>query len=269
MMLFIGGLIRELHKWSSIPYTPMLLMIGITIGVVSSAIAKSAYHESIEHLVGIDPHTMLQIFIPGLVFESAFNSDGWVLNRSKWQVLMLAGPGVAITMFLIAIILKYVLWYNDSLTWSQSLVIGSILATTDPVAVVALLKELGTSVKFNTLLEGESLVNDGTAFVFFLVCLDVVRTGQFSFKDGLAQFLQLTFGGPAIGLIFGILSVLWLRYIIKDVVLGVAITFFTVYLCFFLCESVLHVSGILAIVILGLFLGTHGKIRMSENTEHS
>lgn len=59
--------------------------------------------------------------------------------------------------------------------------IGSIISTTDPVAVVALLKELGTSIRFNTLLEGESMLNDGTAMVFFLVCMDVVKNGSFEF----------------------------------------------------------------------------------------
>jgi len=76
--------------------------------------------------------------LPALIFESAFNADGFILNRSKWQILMMAGPGVLVTSGLISLILRFVLDYKDTLDWQQSLVIGSIIATTDPVAVVAL-----------------------------------------------------------------------------------------------------------------------------------
>ena len=81
----------------------------------------------------------------------------------------MAFPLVALQVVLCAIILLYILRYNSSLGWPECLVIGSILSATDPVAVVALLKELGTPINFNILLEGESLLNDGTGTVFFAV----------------------------------------------------------------------------------------------------
>ena len=112
-------------------------------------------------------------------------------------------------------------------------------------------------------------MNDGTAFVLFLVCLDIVKSGEFKIGDAIVQFVQLSFGGPGIGLVFGIFAVLWIRVIVRDTVLGVMITFFAVYLCFFVAESVLHVSGILALVVLGFFLGTYGKVRMGEDMIHA
>jgi len=245
----------------------MILVIGAIFGSIADY--DNSVSQTVNYVVGLDPHAMLQVFLPALIFESAFNSNGFILNRSKWQILMMAGPGVLVTAGLIAIVILYVLGYSDDLDWPQALVIGSILATTDPVAVVALLKELGTSVKFNTLLEGESLLNDGTAFVFFLVCLDIVKTGEFNIGKAVIQFMRLTFGGPALGVAIAFLVALWLRHIVKDTVLGVVITFFGVYVCFFLSESVLHVSGILALVALGFYLGTYGKVNMTENMEHA
>jgi NhaP-type Na+/H+ or K+/H+ antiporter len=91
--------------------------------------------------------------------------------------LILAGPGVVMTALALAWFLKSVLGYVE-LGFAEALVIGSVIATTDPVAVVALLKELGASTRFRTMIEGESLLNDGTAFVFFLICMDVVKSGS-------------------------------------------------------------------------------------------
>ncbi len=93
--------------------------------------------------------------------------------------MLLAFPGVALLSFLIALVMLYILRYNGELDFSTTLTIGSILAATDPVAVVAILKELGTPIKFNMLLEGESLLNDGTATVFFWVFIDFIEMGYF------------------------------------------------------------------------------------------
>lgn len=87
----------------------------------------------------------------------------------------------------IAIILKYILSYDFE--WGEALTIGAIIGATDPVAVVALLKELGTSIKFNILLEGESLLNDGTATVFFWVFFDMIEVGKFEFGNFLERFI--------------------------------------------------------------------------------
>ena len=99
----------------------------------------------------------------------------------------------------IATIMLYVLDYSQ-FDWGEALTIGAIIAATDPVAVVALLKELGTSVKFNILLEGESLLNDGTATVFFWVFMDMVEKDKFDVGNFFEMFFRLSFGGPLLGL---------------------------------------------------------------------
>ena len=101
--------------------------------------------------------------------------------------------------------MRYILDYQDRLQWDQALTIGAIIAATDPVAVVALLKELGTSIKFNILLEGESLLNDGTATVFFWVFFDSVRD-ELTVAKLFERFFRLSFGGIFLGLFFGIIS---------------------------------------------------------------
>jgi NhaP-type Na+/H+ or K+/H+ antiporter len=92
------------------------------------------------------------------------------------NILILAGPGVLYGAILIAIIFKVFLGYTDEdMSWPGAIMAGSVLSATDPVAVVALLKELGASAKFGTLIEGESLLNDGTAMVFYQVFLGITK----------------------------------------------------------------------------------------------
>ena len=90
--------------------------------------------------------------------------------------MILAGPGVLIGTAFIAICFKVILGYtDDEMSWFNALTLGCILSATDPVAVVALLKELGASARFNTLVEGESLMNDGSAMVFFTLFLGLSK----------------------------------------------------------------------------------------------
>ena len=183
--------------------------------------------------------------------------------------MILAFPGVALTCLFIAIILKYILQY-DYLDWGETLTIGAILAATDPVAVVALLKELGTPLKFNILLEGESLLNDGTATVFFFVFFNMVEVGSFKVGNFFEKFFRLSFGGPALGLLIGVLAYPILKRMMNGHAIFVFGTIFLSYLTFYICESEffkIHVSGILALVCQGVYLSYKLKGRIVGNLE--
>lgn len=169
----ISCILKEIKKKTNIPFTPMILILGLVVGYFREYLWY--FGDSTEYIDIIDGHSLLLIFIPGLVFEGAYNSDPYVFNKSKWQVIILAGPGVLMCTFLVALSFTNVLSYN--LTYKEALVIGSIISTTDPVAVVALLKEIGAPIRFKTIIEGDSLLNDGSAYVFFLVCMDILVSG--------------------------------------------------------------------------------------------
>ena len=128
--------------------------------------------EPVEIFSNTQPHSILLLFLPPLVFESSFNADWHIFKRELYQILLLAIPGVLIGAVFSAITFKYILVHDC--TTSEALLFGSILSATDPVAVVALLKELGVSKRFSTLIEGESLFNDGTAMVLFVVMLVII-----------------------------------------------------------------------------------------------
>lgn len=89
--------------------------------------------------------------------------------------------------------------YYDEFSWSACFTFAAIISATDPVAVVALLKELGTSKKFNTLLEGESLLNDGTAAVFYMMFANIYKGLSSGPISVIWNFIWLAFGGVAVG----------------------------------------------------------------------
>jgi NhaP-type Na+/H+ or K+/H+ antiporter len=148
--------------------------------------------------------------------------------------------------------------------------LGAIIAATDPVAVVSLLKDLGASKKLATMIEGESLFNDGTAMVLFLIMLELVDGEDLTFGAMLVKFIRLSLGGPLLGVIFGILVELILHRIHNNYVLEVNLTIVAAYLCWYVAENTdLHVSGILAIVFLGIWMSHFGKTGISVHSEHA
>jgi len=189
-MLFIGLFTRNILGKIPIPYTGMLLLFGLMLGFIHADQVPSErnkegeiigeWAKDYEHLglgiqawSNISPEVLLLVHLPALIFASGFSMDFHIFRRNFWQILILAGPGVGIGTVITAFVAKYVFPYGWC--WPKALMFGAMLSATDPVAVVALLKEVGASETLGTVIEGESLLNDGTAFVFFLVFRDLIR----------------------------------------------------------------------------------------------
>jgi len=175
--------------------------------------------------------------------------------------LILAGPVLLGCTFLTAITIKYILQY-EVFTWPAAIMFGAIVSATDPVAVVAMLKELGASKKISTIIEGESLLNDGTAMVIFLVVYEFFLGESLSAGEIIGKFCQLSIGGPAFGIVCGFFLSNWMKRIHHDAILEVNITIFGSYLVFYMSMfTILDVSGILALVALGFYMNQKGKNR--------
>ncbi len=246
----------------------MLLLMGMLIGYFSENLWKLG--DSMEYVAGLSGHTLLFVFIPPLIFESSYSIDVFTFTQSMWQIMLLALPGVAMLCVLIAVIIRYILQYDFD--WGEALTIGAILAATDPVAVVALLKELGTSVKFNILLEGESLLNDGTATVFFWVFMDMVEVGSFEIGNFFERLFRLSVGGPAVGLLCALIFYHIMKSFLNHTFYFVIFTVLCAYTTFYICESAfleIKVSGILALVVLGIYLSAKLKGRVVGTLEES
>ena len=258
LSLLIGVIFRRICQKIKFPYTPMILIFGLVWGLIIDYLGLLG--DSAQEWSYIDPHAILIIFIPALIYESALGTDFHMFRREIVSILLLAVPGVLISTIITAVALLYVLQYVDMFSWAEAAVLGAILSATDPVAVVALLKELGASKRLSTLVEGESLINDGTAMVVFEVFLSLAHGEDFEPGHVIGLFFRMSFGGLLLGLGFAIIMSQWIIRVHHDVVTHVALTFIFVYLLFWTAEgSGIKVSGILALVAFGLFMSAWGK----------
>ncbi|XP_073147912.1 sodium/hydrogen exchanger 7 isoform X3 [Henckelia pumila] len=159
--LVLGIASRHALRGTRVPYTVALLVVGIGLGALEYGTDRGLgkIGKGIRIWANINPDLLLAVFLPALLFESSFLMEVHQIKRCVIQMLLLAGPGVLISTFCVGSALKLAFPYNWS--WKTSLLLGGLLSATDPVAVVALLKELGASKKLNTIIEGESLMNDG------------------------------------------------------------------------------------------------------------
>ncbi len=272
--LIIGAATRHFLRNIPLPFTVMLLLIGIILGIgtrVDYFEGFDSINKAISWAGNIDPHLILFVFLPTLIFEAAFAMDVHTFKKIFVNAFLLAVPGISIALFLTAglVILtnKFGLGFNGW-EWPIALMFGSVISATDPVAVVALLKELGASKKLGTLIEGESLLNDGTAIVIFMVFFIGLTQPEAESAPMVVEFVKVALGGTLLGLIIGGVTIAWVKKVFNDVLVEMTVIVAAAYLTFFVAEHFLHVSGVLGLVALGLTMAGVGRTRISPEVEH-
>ena len=241
----------------AIPYTVALVFTGLVLGVLH---AFEAPH--------LTKSLLFNVFLPGLLFEAAFHIEFKQFWRNRITINSLALPGVVGAIALTALILTPVantLHFVQDFTWEIALVFGAIISATDPVAVVAIFRNLGTPTRLSVLLEGESLLNDGTAIVFFMLSVALV-TGRVVTAGGLAlDFIKIVGIGAIIGVGFG-LAVSQVLKQVDDAMIEITLTTIAAYGSFLAAEH-FHYSGVIATVSAGMLCGNYGaRIGMSAST---
>ncbi|XP_050117869.1 sodium/hydrogen exchanger 8-like isoform X2 [Malus sylvestris] len=269
LCLVLGIACRHLLLGTRVPYTVALLILGIGLG----SIEYGTHHQmgrigaGIRIWANIDPDLLLAVFLPALLFESSFSMEVHQIKRCMVQMMILAGPGVLISTFVLGSALKLTFPYDWS--WKTSLLLGGLLSATDPVAVVALLKELGASKKLSTIIEGESLMNDGTAIVVYQLFYQMVLGKSYDWAAIIKFLSQVTFGAVGIGLAFGIVSVLWLGFIFNDTVIEITLTLAVSYVAYFTAQEGADVSGVLTVMTLGMFYAGVARTAFKGESQQS
>ena len=249
-MLFIAAIVGLVAQRFGIPYTIGLVVVGFGL----------AFLPQIQPL-NISPEVILALLVPPLVFEAAFLLNFNDLRRDLRLVLTLAVPGVILTTFLVGGMVSF----GANIALPYALVFGALIAATDPVAVVALFRSLGAPKRLQVLLEGESLLNDGTAIVLFSLMVGIALTGQVNVGQSVVEFLIISGGGIAVGVAAGIL-VTQLIGRVDNALVETSLTTVLAYGSYLIAEYVFGVSGILAVVAAGLATGEIGPRGMSPTT---
>ncbi|PKN85086.1 MAG: Na+/H+ antiporter [Chloroflexi bacterium HGW-Chloroflexi-8] len=247
-LLLIASLVAIVVRRLHIPYTVALVVVGLALTTQSPVKFE------------LTPGLILALFVPPLVFEAAFHLNFNELKHNLTSILTLAVPGVILTTLIIGSMLSI----TTTLSLFSALVFGSLIAATDPVAVVALFRLLGIPKRLSVLVEGESLLNDGTALVLFNIMLAVAITGQFNLIQSFVDFVKVAVGGIAVGMLLGwVISRLIAR--IDDYLIEITLTTVLAYGSYLLADQ-LRLSGVLAVVAAGLVAGSLGPQGMSPTT---
>lgn len=241
-----------------IPYTVALVLVGLLLGTL----------QLIE-----PPHLtkdlLFSLFLPGLLFEAAFNLDAREFQRNGIAISALAVPGVVAAIGLTALIVTPVLnglALDRGFTWEYGLLFGALIAATDPIAVVGLFKRLDAPLRLTTLVEGESLLNDGTSIVLLTLLLGIVAGGATSAAGLVVRFILIVGGGALVGAAIGAAASQITRRI-DEPMIEITLTTIAAYGSFVVGEQ-LGYSGVIATVVAGMICGNYGRrVGMSPSTQ--
>jgi NhaP-type Na+/H+ or K+/H+ antiporter len=241
----------------NIPYTVIVFILGIILGLFVKFTDSNVLGDSINLWSNIQPELLLFVFLPPLLFGDAMNINIHHLKSTFWSSALLAGPGALIGIFLLAACVKVMLPYDW--TWELCYTFGAILCATDPVAVVALLKDVGAAPRLTILVVQESLYNDGSALVLFNLFLDNLRIHKefnYTISTAIIYLIRVIFISPSIGIAVALGILLGLRFANRrlntdDVTIQVVLTICCAYLSFFIAEYLVKVSGVLSCCFAG------------------
>jgi CPA1 family monovalent cation:H+ antiporter len=220
-----------------IPLTILLVFIGMVIAAGSEHIPVLGTLADLK----LTPELVLFVFIPTLIFESAFNLDARQVSRNIWPILTLAIPGLLGSTLIIGLIINLFTDFGIMV----ALLLGAILSATDPVAVISIFKQLGVPERLTVLVEGESLFNDATSLVLATLLLGILVSGEFSaavLVSGFGNFLVVFVGGVLVGSLLALIVGYSLGSIESDADIEITLTTILAYFSFISGCAALHVK---------------------------
>jgi len=260
-LLFLASLVAILVRRLRMPYTVTLVVVGLGSALLLGGGKETIFFSADALQALLLPEVIMALLVPPLIFEAASHINFRDLFRELPLVLVFAIPGMVLTMLMVG----GIVFWGTPLTIEMALVFGALIAATDPVAVVALFRSMGVPKRLTVLLEGESLLNDGTAIVVYNLMLAVViGSSELTAKSILLDFITVAGGG----LLIGVLLSTFISRIIRQVddhLIEITLTLVAAYGSYLIAES-FHTSGVLAVVAAGLVTGNIGPRDMTPTT---
>ncbi|MCE9668010.1 Na+/H+ antiporter [Myxococcus stipitatus] len=232
-------------RYFKIPYTVALVVAGLSLGAVH---AFEPPH--------LTKELLFALILPGLLFEAAFHVEFRKFWKNKLAIHSMAIPGVAASAGLTALILSPLVERMNVVEGFgviPALVFASVIVSTDPIAVVALFKSLGAPKRLMLLVEGESLLNDGTAVVLFTLVVGVAMGGHFTVGGAVFDFIKVAGMGALVGTAVGYAAARVIKRV-DDAMVEITCTVIAAYGSFVVAEH-FHYSGVIATVVAGMLCG--------------
>jgi CPA1 family monovalent cation:H+ antiporter len=251
-LVAIAALVALVARRIAVPYTVALVVFGLGAAIVAPRVGFAITEELV-----------LAVLLPGLIFEAAYQIDLGDLRRAFGGIALLAAPGVIISALIVAAVLNLA----TGLPFELGFVVGAMVSATDPAAVVSTFKRLRAPRRLGTLVEGESLFNDGTALVVFAIALRAVQS-EVGLDEALVTFGLTVVVSTVIG---GAIGYIGSRIIatVDDHLIELTVSLAVAYGAYLIAD-LFHESGIIATVVAGIVLGTYGRrIGMSARTQEA
>ena len=266
--LTVGAIFKSLFQRTRIPYTVGLFAIGLAAGIMNRMgvfHGMPQFSAALDSVANINPDLILYIFLPILIFDAAYELNLHIFKKTLTNATLLAAPGLIICMILTAGVLMAISFFvpgYEKWTWASALMFGALISATDPVAVVALLHELKTSKRFSTLVDAESLLNDGTGIVCFMLFYGITVWGRNDELTPILEFCQVVAGGAILGFIAARLVIWFITRVNSEEMIQNSVIILSAYLVFILAQLYLGISGVIALVAFGLTIAYVGKPRL-------
>jgi CPA1 family monovalent cation:H+ antiporter len=266
-LLVVVAFLPALGQRLRLPFTVLLAGLGCVLGIAVSLLGH--YGENVPDWLrellsvaggmSVTADMLLTIFLPVLLFETALNLDGRDLLDDLGPILTLALVAVILT----TVVGGFAIYGISGGSLAAGLLVAAIVATTDPVAVIAIFREVGAPRRLTGLVEGESLLNDAAAIVLFGTLLEIVAGGEAHGFGELGLEIGWEFlGGAAFGAILGRLAGLIVGRIDRGGPAETTLSVGLAYLAYTVSDLFLHVSGVVAVVLAGLVFGSVGRTRI-------
>jgi CPA1 family monovalent cation:H+ antiporter len=265
-----------ISKKLRVPYTVLLVIAGILL----VPIAEQPMFGFLSSF-NLTTDLLFFVFLPVLIFESAYNMKFKEAWENKITISALAVAGLIVSALIIAFAGTWMMkLIGVEVPFMAMLLFGTIISATDPVAVLALFKEFGAPKRLAMLFEGESLFNDASAFAIFIILLEVIKSGDTltgSLLPGLGTFFVMIIGGVAFGGLIGGLFSKILEKIKDNEKVEITLTMVVAHITFIFAEMIsahvlvgghqLHISSIIATVVASMVIGNYGRYKISPRVE--
>ena len=271
-LLTIASFLLPIANRINFPYTVLLAVVGSLLGIILLALGEGRQIGILGDFLNtfatldITSEVVFFVFLPALLFESALNINARHLMADIGPILLLAVVGLLISTLVVGLSV----WSVSGIGLVACLLVGAIVSATDPIAVIAIFKNLGAPKRLTILVEGESLFNDATAIVIFTIFAAILIGGEEpSALSAIGHFLVVFLGGILVGLITSWLMASFIGRLRNLPLVEITLTICLAYLSFLWAEHYLHVSGVMAVVTAGLMINSFGRTQVSPQTWHA